>query len=198
MGKVSQELRSPWATVAAILGQVGIDVQYRRNRHGNQRSVGDAVFEIGIVEDALQAVGLGHLVLMHEGFMRTAQWGGDVQTHCLQLWLGQPVTATPSGRGAGGAMAGGWSGGARLKMRPASGLGATRGYRFPGRRFTARFPGWPGIRVSFGTNAGMQVHRRGSQRRSDGGETEGQDKKRGNVERTSHVVGAIAEVRGES
>jgi hypothetical protein len=159
----------------------------------------DAVFEIGIVEDALQAVGLGHLVLMHERFMRAAEWGGDVQTDCLQLWLGQSGTATPANRSAGRSTAS-WSGViARLKARPASGLGAaTRGYLLSGWRFAGRLSGCPGIRVSFGTNAGMQMHRSGFQRRSDGGETEGQDKKRGNVERTSHVVGASAEVRGES
>ena len=159
--------------------------------------MGDAGFEIGVVENALQAVSLGHLILMDERLMRAAQWGRDIQTDCLDFRLGLPVAAAPSGRRAGGSTptAGGFI--ARLKPGFARGPDAAmRGYA-PGLRSAAGSACRAAIRVGFGANTRMQMHRRCFHRRTNRGETEGQDTKDGNVERTAHV-GAFAEVRGES
>jgi hypothetical protein len=43
----------------------------------------------------------------------------------------------------------------------------------------------------------MQMHRRRLEQRR-AGKAKGQEAENGNVERTSHVVGAIAEVRGDA
>ena len=62
-GQVGEEARGPGAAVAVVLGQVAVDGERGGDGHGDQELAGDAVGEIVFVLDALQAIGVGLLVL---------------------------------------------------------------------------------------------------------------------------------------
>jgi hypothetical protein len=72
-------------------------MQRSGNRNRNQRPMSDTVLEIGIIQDALQAIGFGHLVLMHQGFMRAAQRRRYIQSRPQENGLRRCVTTAPSG-----------------------------------------------------------------------------------------------------
>ncbi len=95
--QIAEKFCGPGPAVAAVLGQVSIHAEAGGSRHRNERTMSDAVSQVGIILNPLQTISLCHFVLVHQRLMRTAQGrrhGESNRNHDGSRWRRTAMNAT--------------------------------------------------------------------------------------------------------
>ena len=174
--------------------------------------MGDTVGEVGVVEDALQAIGLGHLVLVNEGFARAAQRRRHGETHGLQgAWPGLLMTPTVASSAKRRANTrahprAGCGSGVELPCRrdPAMACGAMSGGSacVPAGVLAGTFACQSSAAFAFGVGKAIGTHGYGNRGKREERETQGNQNEKcrgqnGSGVKLTHLHTTMIEVRGE-
>lgn len=105
LGDVRKEAGGPGTAVAAVFREFRVDLEGRGDGDGDEGFLLDAVFEVGIVEDALEAFGVGHFVLVDEGLVGSAQGCGHGEVDLAEGRVGHRLAVAEAGLGLGAGVA---------------------------------------------------------------------------------------------
>ena len=73
VGEIGKKIGGPGAAIAVVHRQPGVDGEVARDGNGNEKAARNAVIEIGVIEDSLETVGLGALILPLKRLKRATQ-----------------------------------------------------------------------------------------------------------------------------
>ena len=88
-GKIGEELRGPGAAVAAVDGEAVVDVEGVADRETYEQLLIAHVEEVVVVLDAVQAVAVGHLILVDENLVGAFESGRHDEAATLVVERGQ-------------------------------------------------------------------------------------------------------------
>lgn len=124
-----EELGDPGAAEAAVGGEAVVDAEGDAFGDGDELAGAAFVEQVDVVEDAVEAVAVGHEVLVDEDFVRAEERGDDAAAGAVggQLWEDEGV-----GGGFGNGLELGVVGGAANDADDADGLGGLAGWGLRG------------------------------------------------------------------